>query len=121
MTWRLIIFIEDMMLIKLLLGLLNVYHFSPGRYLLEHNSKTGAFVRLVQSVEISEKCSKTFDLQTRYAAARPDEERPMTAPPPWLPIDVNIVTRNSIVPALFTPKQFVKNTGKQTGYKRNQN
>jgi len=54
----------------------------------------------------ADKCSKTIDLHAAYNATRPNEERPMVAPPPWLPIDVNLFTRNSIVPALFSPKPF---------------
>lgn len=68
----------------------------------------------------AEKCSKTIDLHAAYNDTRPKEERPMIAPPPWLPIDVNVFTRNSIVPALFSPKPY-QDFKKGGGGKKKQN
>ena len=38
-----------------------------------------------------------------------EEDRLLTSPPSWLPIDMNVFTRNSVVPGLFKPKPIDKN------------
>ena len=81
------------------------------RYLVQHNSKTGVFVKILKSInqnEISQyPSSTTIDIHEAYNI-RSDEEA--TLPPiinMWLPIDADLVTPyhniNNKVPCLFSP------------------
>ena len=100
------------------------------RYLLRHDSKTGAFVKIMKSVEPTETSvlpnSGTVDVHLPYSTCS-NEEAPL---PPvstrWLPIDADLITpyheANKKVPCLFSPKPFNKNNsprGRGRGRGRN--
>ena len=83
------------------------------RYLLQHDSKTGAFVKILKATEPSSENSHVLN-SNLYDAHMPYNIRSnedSTLPPPnarWMPIDVDLITPyhrvNNKVPGLFTPK-----------------
>ena len=86
----------------------------PGEYLLRHDSKSGAFVKVERAVAVAGSGGAVaaaggplFDLQLSYANSRACEERD-AAPPAWSPIDVSVVTpwhmKQRRAPVLFAPK-----------------
>ena len=86
-----------------------------GRYLIQHEPKTGAFVRAVKAVNANEEgqvaSSNLYDAHMTYNMIRSNED---AKPPPaiarWLPIDVDLITpyhrQTQRVPGLFAPKQY---------------
>lgn len=89
-------------------GLKDTLH-DPGDYLLRHDAKTGAFVRVDKALDSSATVPSGgpyFDLHLAYANSRAAEERD-SGPPAWNPIDVGLVApwqeRDGRAPGLFAP------------------
>jgi len=86
------------------------------RYLLKHDSKTGAFVKVLKSVEQCETSqaptSGTVDVHLAYNTYSHDAPLPPVNKR-WLPLDPDLITPyheiNEKVPCLFAPKPFTKN------------
>ena len=101
------------------------------RYLLRHDSKTGAFVRILKSIEHSEiarfPCPSIVDIHAAYNIHSSEEAALPPLKSRWLPIDAELVTpyhdSNNKVPCLFSPKPFKdKNLrGRGRGRGRNSN
>ena len=81
-----------------------------GQYLLQHDPKSGSFVRLYKAVQEDIKGTESgghkYHLHTAYNAVRASESK--AGIPAWNPIDVNTITpfhwENNKVPGLFEPK-----------------
>ena len=85
------------------------------RYLIQHDPKAGAFVRILKSAHPDENVQETnkdfYNVHLAYSMVRSNED---AAPPPasaqWLPIDVDIITQyhreTQKVPGLFAPKRY---------------
>ena len=99
------------------------------RYLMRHDSKTGAFVKILKSIEHSDvarfPCSSIEDVHAAYNIHSSEE----VALPPlktrWLPIDAELVTpyhdSKNKVPCLFSPKPFKDKNSRGRGRGRGRN
>jgi hypothetical protein len=86
------------------------------RYLLQHDSKLGAFVRILKATESSSENSHVlnsnfYDAHMPYNI-RSNEDASLPLPTArWMPIDVDLITPyhrlNDKVPGLFTPKSQI--------------